>query len=76
MSKEITPCYGCDKRRAEHGYNCHSGCPEYKAYQQARCDRAKMICKKRAEESIVKEVRARSIQKTLKEKRKPIMWKG
>lgn len=71
-SKDITPCYGCERRSA----TCHSSCEDYKAYQQARCDRAKMICKKRAEDSIVAEVRARSIQKTLKEKRKPIMWKG
>lgn len=23
-----SPCLGCNKRRAEHGYNCHSDCPD------------------------------------------------
>ena len=67
MDKNV-PCYGCDKRRCEKGYNCHSDCPEYKAYSQARVDRSKMICKKRAEEAMVVEVLVKAAEKTTREK--------
>lgn len=70
MCKEDTPCYGCTKRRAEKGYNCHSDCPDYKAYSQARAERSRAICKKRAEEHMVIGVLVKAAEKTMREKGK------
>jgi hypothetical protein len=76
MSKENKPCYKCERRQVTSEYNCHSHCPDFLGLKEEDMARAEAIRKKRNEEAIVNEVRARSIQKTLKEKRKPIMWKG
>jgi hypothetical protein len=57
------PCYNCDKRSA----SCHSSCEDYRAFTQARADRAKVIQKQKAEDRMVTEVRIRSIIKTTKE---------
>lgn len=47
MCKESVPCYGCEKRRAVNGYNCHSDCPDYKAYHERNAERAEIIRKKK-----------------------------
>lgn len=66
MIDKNVPCYGCDKRHSD----CHSFCDEYKAYSKARADQSKMICKKRAEESMVTGVLVKAAEKTMRYKKK------
>jgi hypothetical protein len=61
-----TPCYGCERREPL----CHSSCEEYKAYAQARADRSRMICSKRAEERMVNDVLIKAAERTMREKKK------
>lgn len=75
MGKDV-PCYGCEKRRAENGYNCHSDCPDYKVYKQKREDRAEMIRKKRAEEAMVNSVHIKAVRKQKKKNDAVKYWKG
>lgn len=76
MEKD-SPCHGCEKRHAEHGYNCHSDCPEYKAYHEEREAKCELIRKKRLQEADAKGVRLRSIRKSRKAKEvQKCYWKG
>jgi hypothetical protein len=70
MCKESDPCYMCERRHVTSDYNCHSNCPDYKAYKQAREERAKVIYKKRAEEAMVTNVLVKAAEKTIREKGK------
>lgn len=70
MIDKNVPCYGCERRRASEGYNCHIDCPDYKAYSKARADRSRMICKKRAEERMVNGVLVKAAEKTMRYKKK------
>lgn len=63
------PCYGCKKRIATSEYNCHSDCPEYRAYSQANRERLDLISRKRDEDAMIYEIKARGIRKTEKKKR-------
>lgn len=71
-SKDITPCYGCERRSA----TCHSSCEDYKTYQQANRERSELISRKRDEESMVYEVKVRGIRKIEKKKANVKYWKG
>ncbi|MBQ2390914.1 MAG: hypothetical protein II306_04015 [Clostridia bacterium] len=74
MCKENDPCYGCTKRSVTSEHNCHSDCPEYKIFRDAKNERNETIRKKKAEEAMMTDVRIRSIERTTK----PITtkWKG
>lgn len=76
MCKESDPCYGCEKRRVVSGYNCHSDCPEYKAYHERNAERSEMIRKKKAEEHDYVDMKLRAVNKTLGKKHMPGYWKG
>ena len=76
MCKENDPCYGCEKRRVISGYNCHSDCPEYKAYHERNAERSEMIRKKKAEEHDYVDMKLRAVNKTLGKKHMPGYWKG
>lgn len=78
MDKRGNPCYMCEKRWATSKDSCHSSCEAYKAFKQKRADQSRVICKKRADEAMITEVRIRSIQKTTKDTtaRKQSIWKG
>ena len=67
MGKDVS-CYGCEKRHVEHGYNCHSDCPDYKAFHEERTAKIALFCKKRNEEAMVVDARLRAIRKTSGEK--------
>ena len=56
------PCYKCDKRRV----GCHSICDEYKAYEQIRHEINEQINRKRDEDYMMYEVKAKGIKKTKK----------
>ena len=72
-----SPCLGCNKRRAEHGYNCHSDCPEYKEYHEGRVAECDLIRKKRLQEAEAKSVRIRSMKKSQRAKEvQKCYWKG
>lgn len=75
MGKDV-PCYGCEKRHVEHGYNCHSDCPEYKEYHEKRVAQLETMNKKRDEEAMVVSTRLRAICKNKREKRSQNAWKG
>lgn len=66
MNPKKSPCYMCERRKPL----CHSECPDYKAFSQERADRSRLICKKRAEQSMVTSVLVKAAEKTMKEKRK------
>lgn len=74
MCKEKDPSYGCGKRSVTIEHNCHSDCPEYKIFRDAKNERNEAIRKKKAEEAMMTDVRIRSIERTTK----PITtkWKG
>ena len=76
MCKESVPCYGCEKRRAVNGYNCHSDCPDYKAYHERNAERAEIIRKKKAEEKDYVDMKLRVVNKALGKKHMPGYWKG
>lgn len=78
MIDKNVPCYNCDKRSATSEYNCHSDCPDYKAYKQAREDKAEAIRKCKAEDNMVKEVRIRAMLRHTKDvnANKQNAWKG
>lgn len=65
MGKEV-PCYGCDKRHVEHGYNCHSHCPQYQEFHEGRVAKLAQIRHKRIEEGMADDVHIRSVQKIKK----------
>lgn len=70
------PCYGCDKRRAESGYNCHSDCPEYKEYK-AKCEgEAAVVREKKGYEAEFTDTRIRALTKTRRKKTKQNVWRG
>lgn len=75
MGKEV-PCYGCEKRHVEHGYNCHSDCPEYKEYHDNRTAKLEFLTKKRSEEAMVVNTRLRAINKNKRGKKIQSAWKG
>lgn len=75
MDKNV-PCYGCEKRHVEHGYNCHSDCPEYKEFHEERVAKIAQIRHKKNEEAMVKEIHIRAAQKIQKKKRTKSYWKG
>jgi hypothetical protein len=70
------PCYGCEKRRAENGYNCHSDCPDYKAFKEEQTNRAESIRKKKAEEADITDFRIQSMARGTRDKSKQNAWKG
>ena len=69
-----TPCYGCERRKPL----CHGSCEEYKAFAQARADKAEEIRKQKADEAMVTQVFINSIKKTTKGKNAngQNAWKG
>ena len=72
-----SPCLGCEKRHAEHGYNCHSDCPDYKDYHDEITTRSETIRKKRSEEADAKGVRICSIRRSQRVKEiQKCRWKG
>ena len=76
MDKE-SPCLGCEKRHAEHGYNCHSDCLEYKEYHEERVAECALFRKKRMQDAEAQSVRLRSIRKSQKAKEvQRCYWKG
>lgn len=58
------PCYNCDKRHVESGYNCHSDCPDYKVYKDAVEDESRIIREKKARENDFTEAKARAVART------------
>lgn len=76
MCKEIDPCYGCVKRRVVSGYNCHSDCPDYKAYHERNAERSEMIRKKKTEDAEFVDMKIRSVNKTAGRQHKQGYWKG
>jgi hypothetical protein len=69
-------CFGCEKRIATSEHNCHSDCPDYKAFKEEQTKRAETIRKKKCEEGLITETLLRSIQKTTRGVRKQTAWKG
>lgn len=69
-------CFGCEKRIATSEHNCHSDCPDYKAFKEEQTERAETIRKKKYEEALVTDTRARSMERTTREKRTQSAWKG
>lgn len=80
MMKDVDrscPCYGCNKRHAEHGYNCHSDCSEYKEYKAKAASENELIRRKKAEEADAIGVRITSIKRNKREKEtEKCRWKG
>lgn len=71
------PCYNCIKRHVEHGYNCHSDCPQYISYYEENAAISKIIRDKRAEDSMILDTRLKALYKTQKKKSKQgAYWKG
>lgn len=69
------PCYNCNKRHVESGYNCHSDCPEYKAFEKANRERLAKISLKRDEEAMMHEIKKRAIIRTAnRDNKKKIKW--
>ena len=60
---DTVPCYKCERRCTTSTYNCHSDCEEYKAYKRAREEKTELISRKRGEEHMMYEVKARGIKK-------------
>ena len=75
MKKEC-PCHYCEKRHVEHGYNCHSDCPEHKEWHDEREAKRELMIKKRSEEAMITDTRIRSMDRITGEKRKHGYWKG
>lgn len=80
MMKDVDrscPCYGCNKRHAEHGYNCHSDCPEYKKWADKIASENELVRRKKAEEADDIGVRITSIKRNKREKEtEKCRWKG
>lgn len=74
--KRKCPCHHCGKRHVEHGYNCHSDCPEHKEWHDEEVAERDLISKKRAEEAIVIDVRANAAYKQKKKNQNVKYWKG
>lgn len=76
MCKENHPCYGCERRCVTSSFNCHSNCPDYKAYQDKLAERSAIIRKKKAEEHDYDDMKIRSVNKNTGKLHKQNLWKG
>ena len=76
MCNEIQPCYACERRCVTSTFNCHSNCPDYKAYHDKSVERSEIIRKKRAEDRDITDFRIKSVIKTSGKQHKQSLWKG
>lgn len=76
MCKESDPCYGCERRCVTSSFNCHSDCPDYKAYHDKLAERSEIIRKKKAEEKDYVDMKIRAVNKTIGRKHITGYWKG
>ena len=79
MMKDVDrsiPCYGCEKRHVESGYNCHSDCPDYKKFKDKCADEAKVVREIKAHEAEYTDTRIRALKKTRRKKTKQNVWRG
>lgn len=72
------PCYnngkGCDRRCVTSTYNCHSNCPEYKAYQERSAKDRELLHKQRNADYAYIETRVKAAYKTAHKKRQQKAW--
>ena len=76
MCKEIHPCLGCERRCVTSSFNCHSNCPEYKAYQDMLANRSALIRKKKAEEHDYADMKIKAVHKNTGKQHKQNIWRG
>lgn len=75
MVKNKKPCLGCTKRQVTRDYNCHSHCPDFLGLKEEDAARAEVIKQKKAVESMMIDVREKSIKRTAKDKNKTYAWR-
>lgn len=76
MAENKKPCLGCTRRKVTRDYNCHSHCPDFLGLKEENDARAEVIRKKKAEESMIDEVRFETMNKVKRVKKIQTAWKG
>lgn len=75
MVENKKPCFGCTKRQVTRDYNCHSHCPDFLGLKEENMARAEVIRQKKAEETMMIDVREKSIKRIAKDKKKTYAWR-
>lgn len=70
------PCYGCERRHVESGYNCHSDCSAYKEYKEKCAGEAAAVREKKGYEAEYTDTRIRGLAKTKRKKIRQNVWRG